>query len=93
MLESMKTFKSLYDAYRFPGFIPRGMLKGLFVDPRARIIRLQRRGKKQSVEPVERSPALSTTEEQGWFGTSHVGTCGFIWKWKFTGWIARTADP
>ena len=41
----MKTFKRLYDAYRFPGFIPRIMLKGLFGDPCARIIRLQRRGK------------------------------------------------
>jgi len=89
----MKTFKRLYDAYRFPGFIPRTMLKGLFGDPRARIIRLQRRGKKQSVVPAERSSELSTIDEQGWSETSHAGICGSTWKWNSVGWTARAAEP
>ncbi len=89
----MKNFKCLYDAYRFPGFIPRIMLKGLFGDPYARIIRLQRRGKKQFVEPVEKFLAHSTTEKQDWSETSPAGICGSIWKWKSAGLIVRTAEP
>jgi len=88
----MKTYKRLYDAYRFPGFIPRVMLKGLFGDSHARIIQLQRRGKKRSVARVDGFPAPSTTGKQGWSGTSHAGTCGSTWRWKSGGLIAGAAE-
>ena len=88
----MKTFKRLYDAYRFPGFIPRAMLKGLFGDSHARIIPLQRRGKKRFVARVGEFPALTTTGRRGWFGTSHAGTCGCTWRWNSAGLIAGAAE-
>ncbi|MDH5562025.1 MAG: hypothetical protein OEY91_00145 [Nitrospirota bacterium] len=37
--------RSLLDAYRFPGFRPRARIKGIFGDPQARVIRLERRQK------------------------------------------------
>ena len=69
------------------------MLKGLFGDPFARIIRLQRRGKKQSVEPAERFLAPSTTEKQDWYGTSRAEIYGSTWNWKSAVWIAKTVEP
>jgi hypothetical protein len=65
------------------------MLKGMFGDPFVRIIRLQRRGKKQSVEPVKRFPTSSTTEKQDWYGTSRAGIYESTWKWKSAVWIAK----
>jgi hypothetical protein len=37
--------KRLADAYRFPGFHPRAMLRGVFGDRKARVITLVRRSK------------------------------------------------
>jgi hypothetical protein len=37
--------KTLYDAYRFPGFTPVRELRGVFGDRFARVIRLNRRSK------------------------------------------------
>jgi hypothetical protein len=82
----MKRTKQLCDAYRFEGFRPRKTLRGWFGDPLARIITLQRRGKKRFVEDVGKFFGVFTTERRGWSGTSHVGIIGFTWKWKFGGW-------
>jgi len=42
----MCKIKQLEDIYRFPGFRPFRTLKGLFGDPKARIVVLRRRGEK-----------------------------------------------
>jgi hypothetical protein len=42
----MRKPRRLDDAYRFPGFRPEPTVRGIFGDPKARILRLQRRGKK-----------------------------------------------
>ena len=39
----MSKRRSLLDTYRFPGFCPRATIKGIFGDPKARVIRLDRR--------------------------------------------------
>jgi len=41
--------RELRDEYRFPGFYPETEIQGIFGDPRARIITLKRRQKKQLV--------------------------------------------
>ena len=51
MLKSSQK-KSLYDAYRFPGFTPVRELRGRFGDGWARVIRLNRRSKKRSAAPA-----------------------------------------
>src|ERR1700674_4005886 len=44
--------KRLRDSYRFPRFHPALTVRGLFGDPRARVIRLTRRSKKPGAEFV-----------------------------------------
>ena len=44
----MRKHKRLTDAYRFPGFTPSETVKGVFGDPKARVIELKRRQKKLS---------------------------------------------
>ena len=46
--------RRLVDEYRFPGFRPRSEIKGVFGDQKARVIRLERRQKKQCVEHAEK---------------------------------------
>ena len=48
--------RRLWDAYAFPGFRPRPTVRGVFGDPKARVITLERRSKKRSAAAVvERS--------------------------------------
>jgi hypothetical protein len=89
----MKKTKRLCDAYWFQGFRPHNTLKGLFGDPVARIISLQRLGKKLFVEVVEGFRGLSTTEEPGWFGTNLAGIYGYTWRWNCGGWSAGVVEP
>lgn len=74
--------KRLLDAYRFPGFTPRATIKGIFGDPKARIIRLERRQKKQYAAIVAQCAGVFTTERYGVYGISHAGICESIWRWK-----------
>jgi hypothetical protein len=52
--------RRLCDAYAFPGFRPEGTVRGIFGDPKARIIRLSRRSKKRSAARADASTAVGT---------------------------------
>ena len=78
----MAKHKQLRDVYRFPGFSPQHRISGIFGDPRALLIPLNRRGKKQFAEPAGRSIARSTTERSEGFAICPVGICGFTWTWR-----------
>jgi hypothetical protein len=73
----MEKNRRLRDAYRFPGFLPQEKIFGIFGDPKAGVIVLKRRGKKQFVGPVAIFNVLSTTGKPEWFGICPVGICGF----------------
>jgi hypothetical protein len=45
MTETAKRRRRLWDAYCFPGFQPEPTVRGIFGDPKARVIRLNRRSK------------------------------------------------
>ena len=62
--------RRLTDGYRFPGFKPREQVSGMFGDPKARIVRLVRTGKKLSAEVAGRQTEASTTARQGEYVTS-----------------------
>ena len=65
----METIKTLRDIYNFPGFRARARLKPHPKDPEGRIVRLERRQKKQSaLDAVGRSQAIET-EELTWSET------------------------
>ena len=59
----METIKTLRDIYNFPGFRARARLKPHPKDPEGRIVRLERRQKKQSaLDAVGRYQAFETDE-------------------------------
>jgi hypothetical protein len=75
--------KTLYDAYRFPGFTPVQELRGVFGDRFARVIRLNRRSKKRFAGLVGLSIEVGTTSAPVRFGISRAGTTGSTSKWIY----------
>ena len=76
MSKSSQT-KHLTDNYRFPGFVPKHEVSGIFGDQKARVITLTRRTKKVFAERVEYTHFLSTTESEDEFGIFPQETLGF----------------
>src|SRR5260370_38974317 len=71
---AMAKFKQLYDLYRFPGFVPQPGIQGVFGDPRAVVITLRRRRKKQFATSAVKCLGAVTTSGLGASGTSPVAT-------------------
>jgi hypothetical protein len=65
----METIQTLRDIYSFPGFRARARLKPHPKDPAGRIVRLERRQKKQSALDVDERSQAFETDELTWFGT------------------------
>lgn len=74
--------RRLLDEYRFCGFSPRAEIKGIFGDPKARVIRLKRKQKKQFVGVVGEFIGVITTRRCVGYEIYLVGMHGFIWKWR-----------
>ena len=81
----MSKRKSLLDAYRFPGFRPKATIQGIFGDPKARVIRLERRQKKRRVAGVGLRIGVSTIGRSDAYGTCRAGRCACIWRWRSAG--------
>jgi hypothetical protein len=82
--------RKLLDEYRFPGFRPRAETEGIFGDPKARVIKLERTQKKQYAGNVGRFIRIITTRRCGGYETYHVGIHGYIWKRRFGGYYAES---
>jgi hypothetical protein len=87
----MRKPNRLSDAYKFDGFVPLSKIRGIFGEPLARIITLQRRGKKRSAEVVAEVFASFTTERPAWSATRGAGTFISIWNSKYDALHARIA--
>lgn len=78
----MQKYHRLWDTYRFAGFRPSPKVHGIFGDPKARVIRLHRRGKKRDAAPVGTSKTVGTivgcAECEICLAATHVS----IWSWK-----------
>ncbi len=83
--------KTLYDAYRFPGFTPVRELRGRFGDRWARVIRLNRRSKKQFAAPAGQFTAAGTTGEPVRSAIFRAVITGSISKWILGASIAESA--
>lgn len=70
------------DAYRFPGFIAQQTVKGVFGDSKARVIKLNRRQKKQSAQVVVSRQKVFMTTNHGACATFRVATPAYTWNWK-----------
>lgn len=69
----MATSRRLIDLFRFPGFRPYATARGVFGDPKARVVRLVRRGKKPAVGSAVRLRTASTTAS---FAAFAISSCG-----------------
>jgi hypothetical protein len=83
--------RRLLDEYQFPGFRPRSEIQGIFGDPKARIIRLERNQKKRHAVAVAPCIGVITTRQNDGYGTYPVGMHVSTWKWKFGESSARGA--
>ena len=79
----MSKHKRLSDAYGFSGFSALQIVKGIFGDPKARVIILKRRTKKQFVQPVERRTRVFMIVKSAMCATSPVAIHGYFWNWKY----------
>lgn len=77
---------TLREAYSFPGFVPTLTLRGIFGKPLARVLRLQRRQKKQPAGSVAAGTGVTMTESGSGSAICPVGPWTFTWSWKFAGW-------
>ena len=87
----MPKYHRLWDTYRFAGFRPSQTVRGIFGYPKARVIRLHRRGKKRDAVPVGTSNGVGTidgcAECEIWLAATPAST----WSWKFDAspvWVA-----
>src|SRR6266571_5583410 len=71
MARAAKRSRRLWDTYSFPGFRPEPTVRGIFGDPKARVITLKRRSKKNGMR-VLRSRADGLVRPQGPPGTRSV---------------------
>ena len=83
--------RRLLDEYQFPGVRPRSAIQGMFGDPKARIIRLDRTEKKRHVAVAGPYIGATTTRQCGGYGTCPAGMPGYTWRWRFGASGARGA--
>lgn len=81
----------LVDAYAFPGFRPHAFVQGMFADAWARLVTLDRRGKKRSAERAGRYTGASTTGRADEYGICRADSTGSGSIWKFAESIAERA--
>jgi len=75
--------RRLQDGYRFAGQRPLATVRGVFGDPRARIVVLVRRQKKRHVASVDAGSEVSTTGAAGWCGICRAPVFASTWTWKY----------
>jgi hypothetical protein len=80
-----KRRKRLLDAYRFTGFRPLERVRGIFGDPKARVISLVRRSKKHVAALVGVCTLDGTTTGFAKYAICRVATPVFTWNSSFVG--------
>jgi hypothetical protein len=81
--------RRLLDEYHFPGFRPRSKIQGIFGDPKARVIKLDRSQKKLHAVVAALCIAVTTTRRYDKYGICPVGMPESIWRWRFGGSSAK----
>ena len=75
--------RRLLDEYQFPGVRPRSAIQGMFGDPKARIVWLDRTEKKRHAVAVAPCIAVITTRQYDRYGTCPAEMPGYIWLWRY----------
>jgi len=84
--------RPLRDAYRFPGFVPESTVRGIFGDPKARVVGVRRRRKKQAVGGVAMGGGAPTTRGRVAGEICRAETLAFIWRWRCGEGIVRSVE-
>jgi hypothetical protein len=87
----MRKQRRLWDTYSFPGFRPGCTVQGIFGDPKARVVYLDRRGKKRFAGPAAISSEDGTIASDVGCATWGVEIIESIWISRYVGSIARGA--
>jgi hypothetical protein len=74
--------RKLLDEYRYPGFRPMAKIKGVFGDPKARVITLRRSQKKRYAAVAVQCIEAITTRRRGAYGIMHAEMPEYICKCK-----------
>src|ERR1700681_5075263 len=109
MARAAKRSRRLWDTYSFPGFRPEQTVRGIFGDPKARVITLKRRSKKRLVDVAVAFRWGGTTARSAVCAIFRAATRGYFWNWRCGGargpgvgrgsakgstlWRARRATP
>jgi len=80
MASFSKQKRRLTEAYAFPGFRPQPTVRGVFGDPKACVIDLVRRSKKQPAAAAAGSTTAGTTGVRAEHGICRAVTGGSIWS-------------
>ena len=91
MANSAKRRRRLWDAYAFPGFRPHPTVRGVFGDPKARVITLIRRSKKRSAAAAVECTRAGTTDARGGFAICRAATRASFWSSRCVACSARVA--
>ncbi|MDR4495770.1 MAG: hypothetical protein R3B74_15415 [Nitrospirales bacterium] len=77
----MGNIRRLLDAYHVSGFRPKAKIKGIFGDPKACVIRLERRPQKRCAGVAALVTGVTTIASRGVSGTFPAGMWEYIWPW------------
>ena len=91
MAKSIQRKRRLQDTYTFPGFRPKATVKGVFGDPKARVVSLERRSKKRAAAVAVVCIGFGTTAKHAAFATCPLAARGCIWSSMYIGSSARPA--
>jgi len=90
-MPTLKRKRRLWDAYTFAGFRPEPMVRGVFGDPKARVIALNRRTKKQSAARAANRTRDGTTAGVAGRATFRAAIRASIWSSRYGAWHAGVA--
>src|SRR5215475_7380828 len=91
MARGSKRGRRLWDSYSFPGFRAEPVVRGIFGDPKARVITLRRGSKKRRADVAAACRWAGTTARSAGCAICPAGTRGYSWSWRCGGLIAATA--
>src|SRR3954449_2965326 len=88
MAGRLKRSRRLWDTYSFPDFRPEQTVRGVFGDPKARVITLKRRSKKRLAATAVASRWAGTIARCAGCAICRAATRGYFWTWRCGGLIA-----
>ena len=89
MARTARRCRRLWDAYCFPGFRPEPTVRGIFGDPKARVIGLNRRSKKPFVVVAVAVRRAGTIIRFAGCAICRAATRGFSWNWRCAGSLSQ----